>query len=139
MISMSPTLPPIEHDNALRLAMIFLNAASDPAAAKARLDELAAQTQALRDAIAQNEAAAAKATEIEARETAVAAREQDAVAREQAVANAATAVDVSAAANVARSKSLDDREAQLAARIAAHEAKERALAAKAEQWRAALA
>ena len=23
---MSPTLPPIEHDNALRLAMIFLNA-----------------------------------------------------------------------------------------------------------------
>ena len=58
---------------------------------------------------------------------------------EQAVANAATAVDVSAAANVARSKSLDDREAQLAARIAAHEAKERALAAKAEQWRAALA
>ena len=71
MISLSPTLPPIEHDNALRLAMIYLSAAADPAGTKARLDELATQTQALRDAIAANEAAAAKASEVEAAQEAV--------------------------------------------------------------------
>ena len=139
MISMSPTLPPIEHDNALRLPMIFLNAASDPAAAKARLDELAAQTQALRDAIAQNEAAAAKAAEVEARETAAASREQNVLAREQAVANAATAVDVPAAANVARSKSLDDREAELAKREREHAAKVKANEDRIASVRASLA
>ena len=41
MISLAPTLPPIEHDNALRLALIYLNAAADPAAAKERLGQLA--------------------------------------------------------------------------------------------------
>ena len=68
----------------------------------------------------------------------LAADEQDAIAREQAVANAATAVDVSAAANVARSKSLDDREAELAKREQEHAAKVKANEDRIAQVRASL-
>lgn len=58
MMSLTPPLPPIAYDDALRLALIYLNVASDPAGTKARLDELAARTQGLRDAVAQHEVAA---------------------------------------------------------------------------------
>jgi septal ring factor EnvC (AmiA/AmiB activator) len=137
---MAPNLPPVElTDTAMRLASTLLQIAVDPNATSARLAELAAQTQALRDAIAQHEAAAAKAAEVEARETAAATRELNVLAREQAVANAATAVDVSAAANVARSKGLDDREVELAKREQEHAAKVKANEDRIASVRASLA
>ena len=116
MIGMnSPNLPPVTlTDEAMKLAAALLQIASDPGGTRERLDQLTAATATLRSAIDEHAGVVAQAAEVAARETAVATKEQDAVAREQAVANAATAVDVSAAANVARSKSLDDREAELA-------------------------
>jgi hypothetical protein len=123
----APSLPPTAlADDAPKLCATILAITADPSGTQARLAELSAATATLRSAIDEHAGVVAQAAQVTAREAEAATREQNVLAREQAVANAATAVDVSAAANVARSKSLDDREAQLAARIAEHEAKVKA-------------
>ena len=130
MIGMNFNPPPIEHDNALRLALIYLNAAADPAGSKARLEELAAQTQALRTAIAeheaakkQSEAAAAALAGLEQRATELADRENGLIkaqtqlqvasnalaSRDEAITLKEQASDRRAAEIDARAKALDDR------------------------------
>jgi hypothetical protein len=139
MLTMAPTLPPVTlTDEAMKLCAALLQIAADPGGTQVRLAELSAATATLRTAIDEHAGVVAQANEVAARETAVAAKEQDAIAREQAVANAATAVDVSAAANVARSKSLDDREAELAKREQEHAAKVKANEDRIAQVRASL-
>jgi hypothetical protein len=140
MISMAPTLPPVTlTDEAMKLCAALLAIAADPAGTKSRLDELTAATAVLRSAIDEHAGVIAQANEIAAKENALAAAEQDVAARSQAVANAATAVDVSAAANVARSKGLDDREAELAKREQEHAAKVKANEDRIASVRASLA
>ena len=127
MISMAPNLPPVTlTDEAMKLAAALLQIAADPAGTKSRLDELSAATATLRTAIDEHAGVVAQAAEVAAKEDALATREQNAIVREQAVANAQTALDVASSANVARSKSLDDREAELTRQIAEHEAKVKA-------------
>lgn len=138
MITMNPPLPPVEHDNALRLALIYLNVASDPAAAKARLDELAAQTQALRDAIAQNQAVAAQAAEVETAQQAVTAAAAAIADREAAAAAERTRLDVAAGAVAEREAAAKAKQDELDAREAAVAGKERALADRLEKYRQAL-
>ena len=139
MITLAPTLPsPVLTDEAMKLCASLLAIAADPAGTKSRLDELAAQTQALRDAIAQNETTIAKAAEIATAQEALNAREAAVLAREQAVANAQTAVDVAGSANAARAKALDDREAELAKREQEHAAKVKANEDRIAQVRASL-
>src|SRR5258705_9041066 len=112
MIGMIFSPPPVAHDAATQLAQVYLAAAVDPVATKARLDELNQATQAYRSAIDEHAAVAARAAEITAKENALAAREQAVTEREQAVSNAQTALNVASSANVARTKTLVDREAE---------------------------
>ena len=140
MITLAPTLPsPVLTDEAMKLCASLLAIAADPAGTKSRLDELAAQTQALRDAIAQNETTIAKAAEVEAQQAAVAAREAAVADRERAVANAQTAVDVAGSANASRAQALNDREAELAKREQEHQARVKANEEKIAAVRASLA
>jgi hypothetical protein len=84
--SLAPNLPPVKlSDSALKLASTLLQIAVDPNATSARLAELAAQTQVLRDAIASNETTAAGASDVEAQQAAVTAKEQDVTSREAAL------------------------------------------------------
>ena len=139
MIGMNFNPPPVEHDRATSLAQVYLAAAIDPAATRARLDELDAATKGLRDAIAQNETTAAKAAEIVTAQEDLNAREAAVLAREAAVANAQTAVDVAGSANVAREAALKDREAASDRRAAEIEARAKALDDRLAAYRQALA
>jgi hypothetical protein len=121
----APSLPPTAlADDALKLCATILAITADPSGTQARLAELSAATATLRSAIDEHAGVVAQAAQVTAREAEAATREQNVLAREQAVANAATAVDVSAAITLPAAKA-DDREAQLAARIM-HEAKVKA-------------
>jgi hypothetical protein len=59
--------------------------------------------------------------------------------REQAVSNAQTALNVASSANATRAKTLDDRETELARRIAEHEARVKANEDRIASVRASLA
>ena len=139
MIAMNFSPPPLAHDAATQLAQVYLAAAIDPAATRARLDELDAATKGLRDAIALNETTAAKAAEIVTAQEALNAREAAVLAREAAVANAQTAVDVAGSANVAREAALKDRDAELDKREADIAARAKALDDRLASYRQALA
>jgi hypothetical protein len=140
MISLATSLQPVElTDSAMRLASALLQIASDPAGTTSRLAELAAATQTLRDAIALNEATAAKAADVEAQQAAVNAKAADVQSREDSLLRASTALSVASHANSAREDSLNARAADLDARDAAVAKKEQALAARLEQYRTALA
>ena len=131
--------PPQLTDDALRLAGTLLAICADPIASKNRLDELTAATATLRDAIAQHDAAKV-ATDAAA--TALAdlqQREQNLADRENALIAAQTRLNVSAGAIADRDEAVKLKEAASDRRAAALDAREQALAAKAEQWRAALA
>jgi hypothetical protein len=140
MISLATSLQPVElTDSAMRLASALLQIASDPAGTTSRLAELAAATQTLRDAIALNEATAAKAADVEAQQAAVTAREQELASREDSLLRATTQLSVASHANSSRDDALNTREATLDRREADVATKEQALAARLEQYRAALA
>jgi hypothetical protein len=135
----APSLPPTAlADDALKLCATIMAIAADPSGTQARLTELNTATQGLRDAIAQHDAASAKAVEVAAAQEAVTAREAAVVAREQAVANAQTAVDVAGSANASRAQALNDREAELAKREQEHAAKVKANEDRIAQVKASL-
>src|SRR6478735_4697426 len=99
MISLATSLPPTElSDAAMKLASTLLQIAVDPNATASRLAELAAATQTLRDAIAANETTAAGASNVDAQQAAVTAKEQDVASREAALTAAQTQLQVASAA-----------------------------------------
>ena len=136
---MTPPLPPTAlADDALKLAATILAIAADPSGTQARLTELTTATQGLRDAIAQNEAAAAKASEVEAAQAAVAARERDVATREAALTASQTALAVASAAVADRDQAVKDREAASDKREAEIAAKQTALEQRIAGYRQAL-
>jgi hypothetical protein len=140
MISLATSLPPTElSDAAMKLASTLLQIAVDPNGTATRLSELATATQRLRDAIAANEASAAKAADVEAQQASVTAKAADLASREDSLLRATTQLSVASHANSSREDALNARAADLDVRDAAVASKEQALAARLEQYRAALA
>lgn len=126
MISMNSTLalPPVAlSDDAIRLVGTLLQVIANPAASEARLQQLTAATQELRDAIAGHDVAKSAADAAADALGDLQQQKQNLADRESDLAQARTALDVASSANVARAQALDDREAELAKKIAAHEAK----------------
>jgi hypothetical protein len=122
--SLAPNLPPVKlSDSALKLASTLLQIAVDPNATSARLAELAAQTQVLRDAIASNETTAARASDVEAQQAAVTAKEQDVASREAALTAAQTQLQVASA-------TISDRDAAVTAKEAASDKREADITAR---------
>ena len=139
MIAMNFSPPPVAHDAATQLAQVYLAAAVDPVATKARLEELNEATQAYRVAIDEYASVAAKAAEVTAAQDAVTVRELSATAREQALASSQTALDVASAAVMERERGLASRSADLDQRETGLAAREKSLADRLEAYRRALA
>ena len=140
MTNLTPPLPPVTlTDEAMKLAAALLQIAANPQAAEARLAELGTQTQGLRDAIAQHEAASAKAADVATRETAAAAREQNVSAREESLIKAQTQLNVASGALASRDEALNSREATHALREADLAKRVAELDRRVESYRAALA
>lgn len=140
MISLAPTLPPVElTDSALKLASTLLQIAVDPTATSARLTELATATQTLRDAIALNETTAAKATEVVNAQADQNAKAADLASREDSLLKASTQLSVAAHANASREDGLNAREQALDRREADITARSTALEQRIAGYRSALA
>ena len=139
MISLAPTLPPIEHDNALRLALIYLNAAADPAAAKERLGQLATQTQELRDAVAEHEAAKKQSEDAAAALTGLEQRATELADRENGLIKAQNQLQVASSALASRDEALKSKEAAHARREDDLAKRVAELDRRVESYRAALA
>jgi hypothetical protein len=139
MIGMNFNPPPVEHDRATSLAQVYLAAAIDPAATRARLDELDAATKGLRDAIALNETTAAKAAEVEVAQSALAAREQALADRESTLSASQTRLSVSAGAIADRDQAVKSKEDASDRRQAELDKREADFAQKIATYRAALA
>jgi hypothetical protein len=138
VINMNFSPPPVAHDAATQIAQVYLAAAIDPAATRARLEELDTATKAYRDAIAEHAAVSATAAEVATAQEVVTAHEQAVAAREAALRQRQTQIDVAAAALGERESAVktrelaaDDREAALARDTAG-------LAARIESYKAAL-
>ena len=91
MMNLPPPLPAVPTDNALTYAMTLLAVAADPAGTKARMDELVGQITAIHAAVAEHDAAAAKAAEVAAAQEAVTAKATEVASREDALIKAADA------------------------------------------------
>ena len=140
MMNLTPPLPPVTlTDEAMKLAAALLQICADPLACKSRLDELAAQTQGLRDAITRHDAAAAKAGEVATAQEAVSARKRDVAAREESLLKASTQLNVASGALASRDEALKSKEAAHAQREADLAKRVDELDRRVESYRAALA
>ena len=139
MMMNSPSMPPpLPSDAALTYALTLLGIASDPNGTRERMNQLVAQLEAVHAAVAEHDAAAAKAAEVAAAQEVLTARAAAVAEREAALGQRQTQIDVAAAALGERESAVktrelaaDDREAALAKDTAG-------LAARIESYKAAL-
>src|SRR5262245_22138802 len=139
MIGFNASPPASPTSEAITAALTLLAVASDPAATRARLDELVAQIGAVHAAIAEHDVARKAAEDAQEGLADLRALEQKLNEDRSALDQAQTQTAVASSALAAREQNLTAREAELAKREADTVAKEKALADRVASYRQALA
>jgi hypothetical protein len=94
MMTLSPSLPAVPTDNALTYALTLLAVAADPNGTRERLDQLVGQITAIHAAVAEYDAAAAKAAEVAAAQEAVTTKAAEVASRGESLLKANTQLSV---------------------------------------------